>query len=88
MGGVGGIVQRFLADGSNVNVFDRRVRELFGVVERGQLVEPVVGNFGDANVRFARIGVRLRRQMRLGQNTNSEVLPTWGRPIMPVFIEL
>ena len=43
MADVGGLFQRVLADGADVDVFDRGVRQLLRVVERGQLVEALVG---------------------------------------------
>ena len=55
MADVGGLFQRVLADSADVDVFDGGVGQFLGVVERGQTVEAVVGNFGDADVRFARI---------------------------------
>ena len=35
MADVGSFLQRVLANGANIDVFDRRVSQLFGVVERG-----------------------------------------------------
>ena len=55
MANVGGLFQRFLADGAYVDVFDRGVSQLFRVVERGQFVEPLVGDLGDSDVRLARV---------------------------------
>ena len=53
--------------GGNVHVLHRGVHQLARVVERGEAVEAVVGDLGDADVRFARIGVR-GRELRLGQD--------------------
>src|SRR5580692_2592818 len=74
MSGVGTVFQRLLADGADVHVLDRRMREFLRVVKRGQAVEPVVRNLGHADVRLARIGPRLVRKMRLGQNPKQRCL--------------
>ena len=79
MADVSSFLQRVLADRADVHVFDRRVRQLLRVVERGQAVEAVVWNLGDADVRLARVGVSLRRQMRLGQNTKQRCLAYLGQ---------
>ena len=68
MADVAAFFQSVLANGADVDVFDRRMRELFGIVERGQAIETVVGNLGDADVSLARVGVGLRGNMRLGKN--------------------
>ncbi len=60
VGGEGGFLQSFLAEGGDVGVLDAGMHQLLGVVERGQAVEPVVGNFGDTEVRLARIARTLR----------------------------
>ena len=65
---VGGLLERFLADRADVDVFDGGVREFLGLVDGGQPVEPVVGNLGDADVRFARIGQGLGGKIRLGEH--------------------
>ena len=74
MRGVGAVFQRFLPDRAHVDVFHRRMRQLLRVVERGQPVEPVVRNFGDADVRLARVGACLIRKMRLGKNPKQRCL--------------
>ncbi len=56
MGDVAGFFQRVLADGAEINVFNRGVRQFLGIALRGQAIETIVGNFGDADVGFARIG--------------------------------
>ena len=83
---VGGLLQRFLADGADVDVLDGGVGELLGVVEGGQAVQAVVGNLGDADVRLARIGQACAESAALVSMRNRDVLPTCGRPMMPVFI--
>ena len=55
---VGGLLERVLADGAHVHVFNGGVRELLRVVQGGESVEAIVGNFGDADVSFARVGQR------------------------------
>src|SRR5271169_5375614 len=54
------------------------MRQLLGIVERGQAVEAVVGNLGDADVRLARVA-GLRRKMRLGQNAKQRCLAYLGQ---------
>ena len=65
---VGGFLQRVLANGANVDVFNRGVSQLFGVVKCGQTIESIIGNFRNSDVRFARVCMGLRRKMRFGQN--------------------
>src|SRR5579859_2802118 len=74
MSDVGRLFERVLTNGSNVYIFDGGVRELLRVVERSQAVETVVGHFGDADVSLTRIGVRLRGQVRFGQNAKQRCL--------------
>jgi hypothetical protein len=64
---IGRLLQRLLSDRSQVDVFHRSVREFLRTVHCGEFVESLVGNFGDAHVRLARVGMR-RRQVCLGQN--------------------
>ena len=63
MSDVGGLFERVLADGADVDVFDRSVGELFRMIERGQFVEAFVGNLGDSDVGLARIRILLLRKM-------------------------
>ena len=87
MADVGGLFQRVLANGAYVHVLDRGMGQFLGMVEGGKLVEALVGDFGDSDVGFARVGIGL-----LGESgpwsefRNRDVLPTCGRPMMPVFI--
>ena len=74
VGDVGGLFQRFLADGAHVNVFDRRMRQLLRVIERGQLVEALVGNFGHSYMSFARIRKSWSGKIRLGQYAEQRCL--------------
>ena len=83
---VGGFLERVLPDRADVDVFHGGVRQLLRVVERGQAIEAVVRNLGDADVRLARIRVACAERCALVRIWNSDVLPTWGRPMMPVFI--
>jgi hypothetical protein len=76
---VGRFLERVLANGADVDVFHRGVGQLLGVVERGQPVEAVVGNLGDADVRLARIGMGLGRKMRLGQDAEQRCLAYLGQ---------
>ena len=55
VGGEGGLVQRLFAERGDVGILHAGVDQLLRVVERGQAVEPVVGNLGDAEMRLARI---------------------------------
>ena len=64
---VGGFLERVLTDCAHVDIFDRRVGQLLRVVECSQTVKPVVRNFSDPDVRFARVA-GLGGEMRLGQN--------------------
>src|ERR1700685_3819901 len=50
------------------------MRQLLRAVERGQPVEPVVRNFRDADVRFARVGACLFGKVRLGENLKQRCL--------------
>ena len=75
---VGRFFQRILANRADVDVFDGGMRQLLRVVERGQVVEAVVGNLGDSDVRLARVGVGLRK-MRLGQNSEQRCLAYLGQ---------
>ena len=50
------------------------MRQLLRVVECGQTIETVVGNLGDADMRFARIRVRLRRKVRFGKDLKQRCL--------------
>ena len=68
MADVGGLFQRVLADGAYVHVLDRGVRQFLRMVERGQFVEALVGDFRDADVRLARVRIRLLGKMDLRQN--------------------
>ncbi len=67
MADVSGLFKRVLADGADVDVFDGSVRQLLRVVERGQSVEPIVGNFGNPDVGLARVA-GLRGKMRLSED--------------------
>ncbi len=68
MADVGGLFQRVLADGAYVDVFHRGVRQLLRVVERGQFIEALVGDFRDSDVGLARVRKRALGKICLGQN--------------------
>ena len=51
-GGERRLFQRLFADGGHVHVFHRGMNGFFGLVEGGQLVEPLIGNFGHAYMRL------------------------------------
>ena len=68
VGEEGGLFQRFLADGGNVGVLDLGVYEFARVEKLGETVEAIVGNGGDADVGFARIGEGAIGNVRLGEN--------------------
>ncbi len=65
VGGEGSLVQRFFRQRGHVGVFHARMDEFLRVVEGGQAVEAVVGNFGHAEVRLARIAMRALRHLLL-----------------------
>ena len=44
---VAAFFERVLADGPDVHIFDGGMRQFLGIVERSQLVETLVGNFGE-----------------------------------------
>ena len=79
MADVGGLLQRFLANGAHVHVFDGGVGEFLGVVESGQLVEALVGNFGHADMRLAGVRIRLFGEMRLGEDAKQRCLAYLGQ---------
>ena len=68
MADVGGLFQSVLADRADVDIFDRGVRQLLRIVERGQLVEALVGHLGYADVRLARVRNRLLGKIDFCQN--------------------
>ena len=66
--------QRVLADGSDVDVFDRRVGEFLWLVQSSQAVKPIIRNLGDANVRLAWIGEGVRGEGRPGEHAKQRSL--------------
>src|SRR5882762_2322273 len=74
MADVGGLFQGVLADGAYVHVLDGGMRQLLRVVERGQLVQTLVGDFGDSDVRLARVRICLLGKMDLGQDAKQRCL--------------
>ena len=52
-----GLFERFLADSGDVGILDGGINNFLGVVQGGELIETIVGNFGDAEMRLAGIGV-------------------------------
>src|SRR6185369_17319605 len=52
-----GFLEGFLANGGDVHILNGRVGGLLRGVERGEFVETLVGNGGDAEVCFARAAV-------------------------------
>ena len=69
-----GFVQRLLAERRHIGVFDAGVDQFLRVVQRGQPVEAVVGDFGDAEMGLARIAVRALRHRLLGQHDKERSL--------------
>src|SRR5215472_1063400 len=69
-----GFLERLLTDRSNVNVLDRGVRQLLGVVLYGQAVQAVVGNLGDPQMGFARVGEGAAGNIRLGEDLEQRCL--------------
>ena len=53
VGGEGRFLQRLLAERRHVGKFHAGVNELLGVVQRGQAVEPIIGNLRDTEMGFA-----------------------------------
>ena len=76
---VGAFFEGFLPDRTHVDIFDRGVGQLLGVVERGQAVQAVVGNLGHADVSLTRIGIGLVGKMRLGENSEKRCLAYLGQ---------
>ena len=74
VGGEGGLVQRLLAERRDIGILNAGVDQLLGVVERGQAIETVVGDLGDAEMRFARIAMRALRHRLLGQHDEQRCL--------------
>ena len=74
VGGEGGFVQRFLAERRNIGVLDAGVHQLLGVVQRGQAVKAIIGDFGDAEMGLARIAVGALRHLLLGQHYEQRCL--------------
>ena len=63
MGEIGGLLKGILADGADFHVFHGCMRQLLGIVERGQTVEAVVGDLSDSDMGLARVGVGLLGKM-------------------------
>ena len=63
VGGESSFVQRLLAERRDVSILDAGVHQLLGVVERGQAIETIVGDFGDAEMGLARIAMRALRHL-------------------------
>ena len=76
---VGGFFQRLLPDGADVDVLDGGVSEFLRIVERGQAIEAVVGNLGDADVGLARVRESVLGEVRLGQNVEQRCLAYLGQ---------
>ena len=53
MADVGSLFEGVLSDGTDVDVFDGGMGELLGMVEVGEFVEALVGDFGDSDVGLA-----------------------------------
>src|SRR5437773_12049794 len=66
---VSAFFQCFLADGTHVDVFDRGMRKFFWLIDRRQAIETIVGDFGDAYVGLAWIGVSMIRKISLGEDS-------------------
>src|ERR1019366_2963726 len=74
MADVGRLFQRVLADGADVYILDRGVGQLLRLIERGQLVEPLVGHLGDADVRLAWVCKRVLGKIHLRQYAKQRCL--------------
>ena len=64
----GGLLESLLPDGGDVDVFDAGESGLLGRVESGELLEPLVGHAGHADVRLARIRVAALFEPGLGED--------------------
>ncbi len=62
------LLQCFLANGADIDVFDRRMSQLLGIVESGQAIQAIVGYLGHSHMRLARVGKGVFGERRLGQN--------------------
>ena len=81
----GRLLERLLPDGRNIHILHRRVGCLLRRVKLRELVEPLVGH--SAPRRYAPGGEWPRSSsLALVRILNNDVLPTCGRPMMPVFI--
>jgi len=74
VGEEGSLFKSFLADGGNVNVFDSGVGGFLGRIEVRELVEALVGDAGDADVRLARVGVGALIELGLGKDLEKRCL--------------
>src|SRR5581483_4429694 len=71
-------LERFLADRSEIDVLDGGMGQLFWAVHGGKAVKTVVGNFGDADVGFARVVARAG-SLGLGENPKQRCLAYLGQ---------
>ncbi len=78
VGKIGGLLQSLLPDCAHVGVLHLGVNEFARVALRGQPVETVVGNRGDADVRLARVGAAVR-DIRAGENLEQRGLAHLGQ---------
>jgi hypothetical protein len=68
VGEEGALLERFLPDSCYVGVLHRGIDGFFRVVQGGELVEPLIGNLGHAEMRFARIRVGRGFDLRPGKD--------------------
>jgi len=79
MADVGGLFEGVLSYSADVDVLDGGVGEFLGVVEVGELVEPIVGNFGDSDVGFARVGIGAFGEADFGEDSEERGLADLGK---------
>ena len=78
VGKICGLLQSLLPNRAHVGKLDLRVHQFARVALRGQPVEPVIGNRGDADVRLARVGAAVG-DIRAGQNLEQRGLAHLGQ---------
>ena len=62
------LLERLLPNGGYVDILDRRKGGLLRRVQRGKLLQPLIGHPRNADVGLARIGAPMLLDMRLGED--------------------
>ncbi len=76
---VGRFFQCVLPNGSNIDVLDRSMGQLLGLVDGSQAVEAIVGDLGDSDVSLPWIGQRVSGKSRLGEHAKERCLAHLGQ---------